>query len=45
VKRLVLLVVLLLPLLCAMGFVPGSQSDKKEVMEKANFVPRLAEYY
>jgi hypothetical protein len=45
VKRLVLLVVLLLPLLCAMGFVPGSQSDKKEVLEKANFVPRLAEYY
>jgi hypothetical protein len=45
VKRLVLLVVLLLPLLCVMGFVPDSQLDKKEVLEKASFIPRLDEYY
>jgi hypothetical protein len=28
-----------------MGFAPGAQSDKKDVLEKASFVPRLAEYY
>jgi hypothetical protein len=45
VKRLVLLPTLVLALLCAMGFVPGAQSGKEEVLEKASFVPRLAEYY
>jgi hypothetical protein len=45
VKRLVLLLLLLLALLCAMGFAPGAQSDMKDVLEKTSFVPRLAEYY
>ena len=44
-KRLALSLVLLLALLCAMGFAPGAQSNEKEVLEKASFVPRLDEYY
>ena len=40
-KRLALLPLLLLALLCAMGFVSGAQSDKEEVLEKASFVPKL----
>jgi len=45
VKRLILLLVLVLALLCAMGFVRGAQLDEKTVLERASFVPRLAEYY
>jgi hypothetical protein len=45
VKRLILLLLLMLSLLGAMGFVSGAQSNKEEVLEKASFVPRLAEYY
>jgi hypothetical protein len=45
VKRLILLLLLPLSLLCAMGFVSGAQSNEEEVLEKANFIPRLAEYY
>jgi hypothetical protein len=46
VKRKVLLVTLLLPLLlCTMGFAKGSQTDKQEVLKKASFVPKLEEYY
>ncbi|CAN5119956.1 hypothetical protein BH24ACT17_BH24ACT17_16370 [soil metagenome] len=44
-KRTALLVALLLPLLCAMGFARGSQMDKTEVLEKASFIPKLEEYY
>ena len=44
-KRLAFLVLLLLTLLCATGFAPGAQSGKQGVLEKASFVPRLAEYY
>ncbi len=44
-KRLILLLLLPLSLLCAMGFVSGAQSKKEDVLEKASFVPRLAEYY
>jgi hypothetical protein len=39
------LTLLLLALLCAMGFVSGAQSDKEEVLKKASFVPKLASYY
>jgi Glycosyltransferase family 87 len=45
VKRSVLLAILLTALLCLMGFASGAQSDEKEVLEKASFVSRLAEYY
>jgi glycosyl transferase family 87 len=45
VKRLSFLLILVLALPCAMGFAPGAQSDKGEVLERASFVPRLAEYY
>ncbi|HEV8044876.1 MAG TPA: hypothetical protein VGP38_06840, partial [Rubrobacter sp.] len=44
-KRTALLVALLLPLLCAMGFARGSQMDKTEVLEQASFIPKLEEYY
>ena len=40
-----LLPLLLLVLLCAMGFVSGAQSDKEEVLRKASFVPKLDQYY
>jgi len=39
------MMLLLLSLLCAMGFARGSQMDKTEVLEKASLVPRLEEYY
>jgi hypothetical protein len=45
VKRTALLTVLLLPLLCTLGFARGSQMDRSEVLEKASFVPTLQEYY
>jgi hypothetical protein len=45
VKRVALLTLLLLTLLCAMGFVSGAQSDKEEVLKKASFVPKLDPYY
>jgi Glycosyltransferase family 87 len=45
VKRLALLPLLLLALLCAMGFVSGAQSDKEDILEKASFVPKLDQYY
>jgi hypothetical protein len=45
VKRTVLLMALLLPLLCAMGFSRGSQMDETDVLEQASFVPKLEEYY
>ena len=44
-KRMALLPLLLLVLLCAMGFVSGAQSDKEEVLRKASFVPKLGQYY
>ncbi|CAN5659348.1 MAG: DUF2029 domain-containing protein [Rubrobacteraceae bacterium] len=44
-KRTALLVALLLPLLCAMGFAQGSQMDETEVLEQASFIPKLEEYY
>jgi hypothetical protein len=45
VKRSVPYVVLLLALLCALGFAPGSQLEKEEVLRKASFIPELEEYY
>jgi hypothetical protein len=45
VKRLALLPLLLLALLCAMGFAPGAQTDKNEVLKKAGFLPKLDQYY
>jgi len=45
VKRAALLLLLLPLLLCALGFTRGAQLDKEEVLEKASFVPELAEYY
>jgi hypothetical protein len=45
VKRLALLTLLLLTLLCATGFVSNAQSDKEDILEKASFVPKLAEYH
>ena len=44
-KRLALLLLLMLALLCAMGFDSGAQSNKEEVLERASFIPRLAEYH
>ena len=44
-KRLAILLILVLALLCVVGFAPGSQLDKREVLERASFVPRLDEYY
>jgi hypothetical protein len=44
-KRLALLPILVLALLCAMGFDSGAQSDKEEVLKKASFVPKLDQYY
>ena len=44
-KRAALLTLLLLALLCAMGFVSGAQTDKKEVLRKASFVPKLGQFY
>ena len=44
-KRSVPYVVLLLALLCALGFAPGSQLEKEEVLRKASFIPELEEYY
>ena len=44
-KRLALLPLLLLALLFAMGFVSGAQTDKREVLKKASFVPKLDQYY
>ncbi len=44
-KRSVPCVVLLLALLCALGFAPGSQLEKEEVQRKASFIPELEEYY
>jgi hypothetical protein len=40
-----LLVVILLLLLCTLGFARGSQMDKTEVLEKASFIPALEGYY
>jgi hypothetical protein len=45
VKRLALLPLLLLALLCAMGFAAGAQTDKNEVLKKAGFLPKLDQYY
>jgi hypothetical protein len=46
VKRPVFLRFLVLPLLlCALGFTRGPQMDSGDVLEKASFVPKLAEYY
>src|SRR5688500_13030810 len=45
VKRTALLVVLILLLLCTMGFARGSQMDETEVLERASFIPTLEEYY
>jgi hypothetical protein len=45
VKRASLLMMLLLSLLCAMGFARGSQMDRTEVLEKASLIPRLEQYY
>ena len=45
VKRPALLLLLLLALPCAMGFVSGAQADKEKVLEKASFLPKLAEYH
>jgi hypothetical protein len=45
VKRLVLLALLLLALLCAVGFASGAQTDKDKVLKKASFVPKLDRYY
>jgi hypothetical protein len=45
VRRLGLVVILLLPLLCTLGFTRGPQMDSKDVREKASFIPKLAEYY
>ena len=44
-KRLALLPLLLVALLFAMGFVSGAQTDKREVLKKASFVPKLDQYY
>jgi hypothetical protein len=45
VRRLALLPLLLLALVCTMGFVSGAQMDKNEVLKKASFVPRIDQYY
>jgi Glycosyltransferase family 87 len=46
VKHPALLVLLLLPLiLCTLGLAPGPQLEKREVLQKASFVPELEEYY
>jgi hypothetical protein len=45
VKRLALLPLLVLALVCTMGFVSGAQMDKNEVLKEASFVPRLDQYY
>jgi len=37
--------VLVVALLCAVGFARGSQMDKTEVLEQASFIPKLEEYY
>ena len=45
-KRQALLVLLLLPLmLCTLGLASGPQLEKREVLQKASFVPELEEYY
>jgi hypothetical protein len=44
-KHAALLLALLLPLLCATGFVRGSQMDRTEVLEKASLIEELEEYY
>ena len=44
-RRLALLPLLLLALVCAMGFVAGAQTDKDEVLERASFVPELDRLY
>ena len=44
-KRLALLPLLLLALLCAVGFASGAQADKDKVLKKASFVPKLDRYY
>ena len=45
-KRPALLVLLLLPLmLCTLGLASGPQLEKREVLQKASFVPELEEYY
>jgi hypothetical protein len=40
-----LLLLLLLALLCAVGFASGAQMDKDKVLKKASFVPKLDRYY
>ena len=44
-RRLVPLTLLLLALVCAMGFVAGAQSNRDEVLERASFVPELDRLY
>ncbi len=45
-KRPALLVLFLLPLmLCTLGLASGPQLEKREVLQKASFVPELEEYY
>ena len=44
-RRLAPLPLLLLALVCAMGFVAGAQSDRDEVLKRASFVPELDRLY
>ena len=44
-RRLAPLPLLLLALVCALGFVAGAQSDRDEVLKQASFVPELDRLY
>jgi hypothetical protein len=45
VRRLAPLPLLMLALVCAMGFVAGAQTDRDEVLERASLVPELDRLY